>query len=102
VFDGNKRGLNSCIDAVGCEASGHDAADAILDKVKAIAFLATDRVHVLREAIMWCRTAGTVSIPGVYVGMGDKLPLGAAMNQRLTLNVGGPDISLDTRRCSMG
>ena len=44
----DKRGPDSCIDAVGCEASGHGAADAVLDKVKAATFLATDRVHVLR------------------------------------------------------
>ena len=68
----DNRGPDSCIDAVGCEASGHGASDATLDKVKAAAFLATDRVHVLRQAIMCCRKAGTVSIPGVYVGMGDK------------------------------
>jgi threonine dehydrogenase-like Zn-dependent dehydrogenase len=77
----DKRGPDSCIDAVGCEASGHGAADAVLDKVKAAAFLATDRVHVLRQVIMCCRKAGTISIPGVYVGMGDKLPIGAAMNK---------------------
>ena len=35
----DKRGPDSCIDAVGCEASGHGAADAILDKVKAATFL---------------------------------------------------------------
>ena len=35
----DKRGPDSCIDAVGCEASGHGAADAVLDKVKAAAFL---------------------------------------------------------------
>jgi threonine dehydrogenase-like Zn-dependent dehydrogenase len=81
----NKRGPDSCIDAVGCEASGHGAADAALDKVKAAAFLATDRVHALREAIMCCRKGGTVSIPGVYVGMGDKIPLGAVMNKGLTI-----------------
>ena len=73
----DNRGPDSCIDAVGCEASGHGASDATIDKVKAAAFLATDRMHVLRQAIMCCRKAGTVSIPGVYVGMGDKLPLGA-------------------------
>jgi len=56
----NKRGPDSCIDAVGCEASGHGSADAVLDKVKATAFLATDRVHVLRQAIMCCRKAGRV------------------------------------------
>ena len=84
----DNRGPDSCIDAVGCEASGHGASDATLDKVKAAAFLATDRVHVLRQAIMCCRKAGTVSIPGVYVGMGDKIPLGAAMNKGLTFKTG--------------
>ena len=54
----DKRGPDSCIDAVGCEASGHGSADAVLDKVKATTFLATDRVHVLRQAIMCCRKAG--------------------------------------------
>ena len=50
--------------------------------------LGTDRAHVLREAIVCCRKAGTVSIPGVYVGMGDKIPLGAAMNKGLTFKMG--------------
>jgi hypothetical protein len=54
---------------------------AVLDKVKATAYLATDRVHVLRQAIICWRKAGTISIPGVYVGMGDKIPLGAAINK---------------------
>jgi threonine dehydrogenase-like Zn-dependent dehydrogenase len=60
----DNRGPDSCIDAVGCEASGHGGADAALDKVKAAAFLATDRVHVLRQVIMCCRKAGPISIPG--------------------------------------
>lgn len=83
-----KRGSDSCIDALGCEAFGHGAVDAVLDKVKTAAFLATDRVHVLRHAIMRYRKAGTISIPGVYVGMGDKIPLGAAMNKGLTIKTG--------------
>ena len=82
------RGPDSCIDAVGCEASGHGAVDAVVDRVKAATFLATDRVHVLREAIMICRMGGTVSIPGVYVGMGDKIPIGAMMNNGLTIKTG--------------
>jgi threonine dehydrogenase-like Zn-dependent dehydrogenase len=93
----DKRGPDSCIDAVGCEASGHGAADAVLDKVKAAAFLATDRVHVLRQAIMCCRKAGTVSIPGVYVGFGDKIPLGAAMNKGLTIKTGQTHVQAYTR-----
>jgi threonine dehydrogenase-like Zn-dependent dehydrogenase len=84
----DKRGPDSCIDAVGCEASGHGAADAVLDRVKTVAFLATDRVHVLRQAIMCCRKAGTISILGVYVGMGDKIPVGVAMNEGLTIKTG--------------
>lgn len=31
---------------------------------------------------------GTVSIPGVYVRMGDKIPLGAMMNKGLTIRTG--------------
>ena len=92
-----KRGPDSCIDAVGCEAAGHGAADAILDKVKTTVMLATDRVHVLREAIMCCRKGGTISIPGVYVGMADKIPLGAAMNKGLTLKMGQTHVQAYTK-----
>jgi threonine dehydrogenase-like Zn-dependent dehydrogenase len=73
------------------------AADAVLDKVKATAYLATDRVHVLRQAIMCCRKAGTISIPGVYVGMGDKIPLGAAMNKGLTIKTGQTHVQAYTK-----
>ena len=31
---------------------------------------------------------GTVSIPGVYVGFPDKIPMGAAMNKALTFRMG--------------
>jgi threonine dehydrogenase-like Zn-dependent dehydrogenase len=82
------RGPDRCIDAVGCEAHGMGSFDAVVDKVKTSVMLATDRAHVLREAIMCCRKAGTVSIPGVYVGMVDKVPMGAAMNKGLTLKMG--------------
>jgi threonine dehydrogenase-like Zn-dependent dehydrogenase len=82
------RGPDRCIDAVGCEAHGMGSFDAMVDKLKTSVMLATDRAHVIREAIMCCRKAGTVSIPGVYVGMLDKIPLGAAMNKGLTLKMG--------------
>ena len=68
----------------------------MLDKVKAAAFLATDRVHVLRQAIMCCRKAGTVSIPGVYVGAGD-IPIGAAMNKGLTFKMGQTHVQAYTK-----
>lgn len=84
----NGRGPDSCIDAVGCEAHGAGTFDAIIDKAKTTLMLATDRVHVLREAIMSCRKGGTISVPGVYVGFADKLPLGALMNKGLTIKSG--------------
>jgi threonine dehydrogenase-like Zn-dependent dehydrogenase len=82
------RGPDRCIDAVGVEAHGTGAADAVLDKVKTAVKLGTDRAHVLREAIMCCRKGGTISVPGVYVGLIDKLPFGAVMNKGLTIKTG--------------
>ncbi len=82
------RGPDRCIDAVGAEAHGAGSTDAVLDKAKALVGLTTDRAHVLREAIMCCRKAGTVSIPGVYIGFPDKIPMGAAMNKGLTFKMG--------------
>jgi threonine dehydrogenase-like Zn-dependent dehydrogenase len=55
---------------------------------KAAVGLATDRPFALRDAIMCCRKGGTVSIPGVYVGLLDKVPMGAAMNKGLTFKMG--------------
>ncbi len=82
------RGPDSCMDAVGCEALAGGKIDGILDAVKTATFLATDRVHAVRQAIMSCRKGGTISIPGAYVGFADKLPLGAAMNKGLTFKMG--------------
>jgi threonine dehydrogenase-like Zn-dependent dehydrogenase len=93
----SRRGPDSCIDAVGCEASGHGGTDAVIDKIKAATMLTTDRVHVLRQAIMCCRMGGTLSIPGVYVGMGDKIPLGALMNKGLTVKTGQTHVQAYTK-----
>ena len=82
------RGPDSCMDAVGCEALAGGKVDGIIDAVKTATFLATDRVHAVRQAIMSCRKGGTISIPGAYVGFADKLPLGAAMNKGLTFKMG--------------
>ena len=57
----------------------------MIDKAKATLYLATDRPHVLREAIYSCRKGGTISVPGVYVGLIDHIPFGAAMNKGLDL-----------------
>ena len=82
------RGPDRCIDAVGCEAHGTGGIDAILDKAKAAIKLTTDRAHALRQAIFCCRKGGSLSIPGVYVGLPDKIPFGALMNKGLTVKTG--------------
>ena len=82
------RGPDRCMDAVGLEAHAGGTIDGVLDRVKTATMLATDRPHVLRQAIMSCRKGGTISVPGVYVGFADKLPFGAAMNKGLTFKMG--------------
>jgi len=81
------RGPDSCIDAVGMEAHG-TGLDALYDKAKQAVRLESDRPTALRQVILACRKGGTVSIPGVYGGFVDKVPLGAAFNKGLTLKMG--------------
>jgi threonine dehydrogenase-like Zn-dependent dehydrogenase len=80
------RGPDSCIEAVGMEA--HGGTFQLYDKAKQTLRMQTDRPQALREAIMACRKGGTVSIPGVYGGLIDKFPMGAAFNKGLTLKMG--------------
>lgn len=80
-------GPDSCIDAVGMEAHG-DTIPALVDKAKMAVKLATDRPNALRQALQSCKKGGTVSIPGVYGGMLDKIPFGAAFAKGLTLKMG--------------
>jgi threonine dehydrogenase-like Zn-dependent dehydrogenase len=42
----------------------------------------------LRQAIQACRNGGTVSVPGVYGGVIDKVPFGAIVNKGLTIKSG--------------
>ncbi|MCW2709301.1 MAG: fdh3 [Frankiales bacterium] len=82
------RGPDKCIDAVGMEAthgSGHIVA---YDRVKQATRMESDRPHALRQAILSCRSGGTVSVIGVYGGLIDKFPAGAWMNRGLTLRTG--------------
>src|SRR5205823_7787189 len=81
------RGPDACIDAVGLEAHG-TSLDAIYDTVKTSMYLATDRLIALRQAVHCCRKGGTVSIPGVYAGFLDKMPMGAAFGKGLTVKMG--------------
>ena len=81
------RGPDSCIDAVGMEGHAPGIAGAY-DKVKQAMMLETDRPVALRQAIMACRSGGTVSVAGVYGGFVDKFPMGAVVNRALTIRSG--------------
>jgi len=81
------RGPDACIDAVGTDAHGTGLAGKA-DKVKQELMLEDDRPEVLREAITCCRKGGTLSVPGVYIGDADKIPIGAMMNKALTVKTG--------------
>jgi threonine dehydrogenase-like Zn-dependent dehydrogenase len=81
------RGPDACIDAVGLEAHGTSIGE-IYDWTKQVMRLGTDRPNVLRQAIQACRKGGTVSVPGVYGGLLDKIPFGAAFAKGLTFKMG--------------
>ena len=81
------RGADACIDAVGTEAAPMASADSMLDRAKQIAWMGTDRPHVLRQAITNTRNGGIVSIIGVYGGLLDKVPMGSAINRGLTFKM---------------
>jgi threonine dehydrogenase-like Zn-dependent dehydrogenase len=80
-------GPDACIDAVGMEAHVPGIIGAY-DRAKQAMMLETDRPHVFRQALIACRKGGTVSVPGVYGGFDDKIPLGALMNKGLTIKTG--------------
>lgn len=81
------RGPDACIDAVGLEAHG-TSLDAVYDRIKVAAMMASDRIHVIREMVTCCRKGGTLSIPGVYGGYADKFPIGAIFGKGLTIRCG--------------
>ncbi|MFI8740877.1 zinc-dependent alcohol dehydrogenase [Stutzerimonas zhaodongensis] len=82
------KGPEKCIDSVGMEAHAARSIDSMYDRAKQALMMETDRPHVLREMIYVCRPGGIISIPGVYGGLVDKIPFGAAMNKALTFRMG--------------
>lgn len=80
-------GPDACIDAVGLEAHGVGM-EWWYDRAKQAVRAETGRGIVLRQAIMACRKGGVVSVPGVYGGVIDKIPVGSLMNKALTLRTG--------------
>ncbi len=81
------RGPDACIDAVGMEGHAH-AAFGAYDRIKQALMLESDRPPALRQAIQACRNGGTLSVPGVYGGLLDKVPFGAVVNKALVVRSG--------------
>lgn len=81
------RGPDSCLDAVGMEAHA-TTPDMIYDRMMQPIRMESDRPHVLREIMIACRKGGTLSLAGVYGGIVDKIPMGAAFNKGLTIKMG--------------
>jgi threonine dehydrogenase-like Zn-dependent dehydrogenase len=81
------RGPDACIDCVGMEAHGFGLQFAY-DKAKQMSRMALDRPIAVRDAIIACRSAGIVSILGVYAGFMDKFPIGTLMNRGITIRTG--------------
>jgi len=83
------KGPEKCIDAMGMEAHiTLSQPDTVIDRAKQMLMLESDRPHVLREMIYVCRPGGVISIPGVYGGFDDKIPMGQLMNKGLTVRTG--------------
>ncbi|HLH31697.1 MAG TPA: zinc-binding dehydrogenase, partial [Terriglobia bacterium] len=81
------RGPDGCIEAVGMEAHAPGITGAY-DRIKQNLMMETERPNALRQAIYCCRKGTTLSVPGVYGGFGDKIPLGAIVNKALTVKSG--------------
>jgi threonine dehydrogenase-like Zn-dependent dehydrogenase len=81
------RGPDSAMDAVGMEAHG-TGVGFLYDRVTQATRMQTDRPTALRHVFQACRKGGTVSLPGVYGGIIDKIPMGAAFNKGLMINMG--------------
>src|SRR3954452_21677340 len=83
------KGPEKCIDCIGTESHVSLAQPAtIVDRAKQMMLMENDRPHVLREMIYACRPGGILSIPGVYGGLVDKVPMGQLMNKGLSVRTG--------------
>jgi threonine dehydrogenase-like Zn-dependent dehydrogenase len=80
-------GPDVCIDAVGMESHSNTVVG-MYDKIKQALFLETDRPFVLRQAFQAIRKGGTLSIPGVYGGVLDKINFGAAFGKGIHMAMG--------------
>nr|WP_196791985.1 zinc-dependent alcohol dehydrogenase [Motilibacter deserti] len=78
------RGPDVAVEAVGMEAHS-TGVQFPYDQAKQQLRLQTDRPTAVRQAIYSVRKGGSVFVLGVFAGLVDKFPLGAAMNKGLTI-----------------
>src|SRR4030095_8310271 len=78
------RGPDHCIDAVAMKGHARGIAG-VYDRVKTNLMLETDRPVALRQAILACRSGGTISVAGVYGGFIHKFPIRARLQPAPTL-----------------
>ena len=84
------RGPDSCIDAVGMEAHGSNILNTVGDAAKSALRIDKQLNHpyIIQQIITCCRKGGHLSVPGVYAGYLNAIPLGAFMNKGLTMKSG--------------
>jgi threonine dehydrogenase-like Zn-dependent dehydrogenase len=76
-------GPDAVIEAVGMESHG----GGIMESVKS-ALVSTERPTAFQEAAMAVRPAGILSLPGVFGGMVDNIPMGALVQKGITMRTG--------------
>jgi threonine dehydrogenase-like Zn-dependent dehydrogenase len=81
-------GPDAVIDAVGMESHGAEGTMEKISSAVKSTLSASDRPYALNEAIKSCRPGGVVSVPGVYIGAGVPVAMGAFMNKGLTMKTG--------------
>jgi threonine dehydrogenase-like Zn-dependent dehydrogenase len=81
LTEGN--GPDSVIEAVGLESHG---AGGVMETLQT-KLTATERPYALQQAIIACRPGGTVSLPGVFIGIVPVM-MGAFVGKGLTLKTG--------------
>jgi threonine dehydrogenase-like Zn-dependent dehydrogenase len=77
------RGPDSVIEAVGLESHGHGG---VVESVETH-LTHKERPFALEQAIIACRPAGTLSLPGVFIGA-VSVPMGVLVGKALTIRTG--------------
>src|SRR6201991_234595 len=77
------KGPDSVIECVGLESHGHGG---VMETLQTH-LTSTERPYALQQAILACRPAGTISLPGVFINI-VPVAMGAFVGKALTLKAG--------------